>query len=204
MPKIRKKSATRKTQQRLFILCEGQKDKSESAYFKSFIKDCRFAGDRVEVVVIDTIKNTGRELVHEAIEHREYKHDIAWVVYDKDGYTKHAETFQKAHKNNIKIAFSSISFEYWILLHFEFTSKSFSKSDKLISYIKQKHSFDYDKSIKDLYSITKSKINIAKQNAQKIQNYQEKSNPIGTPIYQYNPYTNIDILISEIEMMQSQ
>ena len=75
-----------------------------------------------------------------------------WVVYDKDGYSKHAETFDYAKRHNVKIAFSSISFETWILLHFGYTTRAFEKSEKIISYLKHKYHFDYSKNDYDTFN----------------------------------------------------
>lgn len=58
-------------------------------------------------------------------------YDELWAVYDKDGHTKHQEAYLLAKdesKGLVNIGFSSISFEMWILLHFELSTKDFSKS----------------------------------------------------------------------------
>lgn len=89
MPKPRPKSGSRSVQWRLLIVCEGAKDKSESAYFKALIKDHRNPDNRIEVRVVDTKKNTARELVREAKKLKETKRDQVWAVFDKDGYTLH-------------------------------------------------------------------------------------------------------------------
>ncbi len=203
MPKKRKKSGTKKLEKRLQIVCEGKKDKSESAYFKALIKDCSFAGERVEVSVVDTNKNTGKELVEEAKKNREFDFDEVWVVYDKDGYTLHADTFSRAIDSNIKIAFSSISFETWILLHFEYTTKNFLKSEDIIHHMKTKKYLDYQKSSKSVYEETKNRLDTAIKNAQKIQKYQKKSNPKDTRRYEFGAYTDIDKLIAAIFKLQS-
>lgn len=202
MPKKRKKPGTRKIQKRLFIICEGMADKSESAYFKSLLKDCNFVGDKVVVKVKDTNKNTGKELVREAIKAKEFKFDDAWVVYDMDGYTKHAETFSLANNKNIKIAFSAISFEYWILLHFEYTTKSFSKSEEIIKHLKTKKYIDYSKGDKSIYCQIKCNLEESIARAQNIRKSQLSSVSSNTPIYKINPYTNIDELINEILSLQ--
>ena len=58
--------------------------------------------------------------------------DEAWAVFDKDQHPKHKEAFELSRKevNNTKvnIAFSSISFEHWVLLHFEINQMAFIKS----------------------------------------------------------------------------
>lgn len=55
-----------------------------------------------------------------------------WAVFDKDGHPNHEEAFNLASKNisgkKVNIAFTSIAFEYWILLHFEFNDTAFVKS----------------------------------------------------------------------------
>jgi len=203
MPRKRKQSGQRKPNKRLYILCEGKKDKSEYAYLKAFIRNCSFKGSRVEVKVVDSDKNTGRELVEEGRQKREMPNDIIWVVYDKDGYTKHAETFNLARDTNVKIAFSSISFEYWIPLHYEYTSRLFSCSEKLIRYLKRKKYIDYSKSSTAIFDETKHLLGVAKQNAKKIQKRQVDGNPERTPVYKFNPYTNMHELIEEIESLQN-
>ncbi len=203
MPRPRKRSGSRSIEKRLFILCEGKKGKSEYAYFESLINSCNFKGKKVEVAVIDSKKNTGRELVKEAKKHKEFPEDSLWVVYDKDGYTLHAETFITARDNNINIGFSSISFEYWILLHYEYTTYSFTKCNEVISYMKKKKYIDYSKSSLEIFDFTKDKLSTAITHARRIKVHQKKVNPESTPIYEYNPYTNLDELIEEIFKLQN-
>jgi len=202
MPKKRKTPGTRQFEKRLFILCEGAKKHSEPAYLNAFIKDCQFKGERILVRVIDTKKNTGKELVREAKKCKEFDDDILWIVYDKNGYTRHSETFDMAKNNNINIAFSSISFEYWILLHFEFTAHPFINCDEIISRLKHKHNFFYDKADCSLYSKIKAYIITAIAHAKKIQKHQRDACPY-SPVHQYNPYTNIDKLIENIKELEN-
>jgi hypothetical protein len=204
MPRPRKKSGSRKVEKRLYIVCEGAKGKSESAYFNAFIKGCRFAGEKVEVKVVETKKNTGRELVREAKKLiRPFPVDSAWVVYDKNGYTKHAETFSEAKDNGIKIAFSSICFEFWILLHFEYTRKAFVKCYDVLRALRHKEYLDYEKYYTTIYNLTKSRLENAKKNAIRLQKDQKGAYPVGTKKYDMNPYTNINELIDEILELQT-
>lgn len=55
--------------------------------------------------------------------------DEIWAVYDKNGHTEHKEARKKAEGDGIKIAFSSRSFEYWLLLHFERINQAFSQTE---------------------------------------------------------------------------
>lgn len=59
-------------------------------------------------------------------------YDEVWAVYDKDGHAAHERAIELAHKEiegkKVNIAFNSIAFEYWVLLHFERNSTAFQKS----------------------------------------------------------------------------
>ena len=50
-----------------------------------------------------------------------------------------------------------------------------------------------------IYDKTKSMIEIAKANARSCRDFQKGANPNQTPIYELNPYTNVDKLVSAIE-----
>ena len=142
MPKKRNANK-RKLNKRILILCEGKQ--TEPDYFRGLKHDKmrrnRLAALRIEI--FDTEKTTGKELISEAkrlkkiAERERNPYDEIWVVFDRDGYTKHPQTFDQAYSNKIEIAFSSISFEFWFLLHFEYSTKAFEKADSLISYLKK-------------------------------------------------------------------
>ncbi len=59
-------------------------------------------------------------------------YDEVWAIFDRDGHPKHKEAFELAEENvggkKVNIAFNSIAFEYWILLHFESNQTAFVKS----------------------------------------------------------------------------
>lgn len=202
MPKKRKKPGTQKVENRFFLLCEGQPGKSEYLYYQKLIRDLNLPKHKVEVILVPIKKNTGRELVKEAIKLKQIHSDIAWVAYDKDGYTKHPETFALADQKKINIAFSSICFEFWILLHYEYTSKSFVNCADLCHHLKNKHSIDCSKSIENLYELTKEMLNTAISNAKQLVLAQKSAYPEKTPIYEKNPYTNLYELIDDLKKFQ--
>lgn len=201
MPKKRKETGSRKIEKRIFILCEGADKHSEYAYLEALIKDTPIKGDKVQIELVSTKYNTGRELVEEAAKKidRKFKGiDEAWVVYDQDGYTLHQETFRIAKEKNVRIAFTATAFEFWILLHYEYTTKHFPKSEDIIRELKDKNFIDYAKNSKNIYALTKEKLSLAKQNARKIRTEVEKYDG-NKKIYERNPYTNLDLLINEIQ-----
>lgn len=65
--------------------------------------------------------------------HLESNYDELWAVYDRDGHPNHEEAFNLSKPDAqfekiVNIGFSSISFEMWLLLHFEYSTQSFNKS----------------------------------------------------------------------------
>ncbi len=201
MPKKRKETGTRTVEKKIYILCEGADKHSEYAYLGALIKDTPIKGDKVQIELAPTKYNTGRELVEEASKKidKKFKNiDEAWVVYDQDGYSLHKETFESAKEKGVKIAFSATAFEFWILLHYEYTTKHFPKSEDIIKELKDKNFIDYAKNSKDVYFLTKEKLPNAKQNAKKIRIEVEKYDG-NKKIYERNPYTNLDLLIEEIQ-----
>jgi hypothetical protein len=199
-----RKTSGRKPKTRILILCEG--DQSEPNYFKG-IKQFEREGLRniaLEVEIGKTEKNTPFELVQEIVKKQKDEkkkrnaYDELWVVFDKDGHPKMNETFQAAKKEGVKIAFSSISFEFWILLHFEKTTKAFSKCDQLITYIEsQNHMKEYEKNLTDVYNKTKDKLEIAFHNAEFVRNQMKTANS-GANVFTLNTYTNVDDLVKRL------
>lgn len=74
---------------------------------------------------ISWIKEARDNLKDEAFEE-------VWAVFDDDGRTKTEDAFllarEKINGKVVNIAFSSIAFEHWILLHFERNANAFKKS----------------------------------------------------------------------------
>lgn len=129
--------------------------------------------------------------------------DTVWLVFDRDGHDKIPETFQEAKDVGINIAFSSICFETWILMHYnKYTTKQYAsyedlKSDKLQEYIP-----DYEKAVDSLFSIVAEEdgkgLRRAKANAEKLCLEMIKNYP-GRQIYELNPYTNVHELLNSID-----
>jgi hypothetical protein len=201
MPKPRKENS-RAVRQRILIICEGRE--TEPIYFNGIKTDKRKNNPltALQIEVYDTKINTGKELVQlakelkEAAKQERNEYDSIWVVIDKDGYTKHPQAFDQARANKIEIAFSSISFEYWFLLHFTKTSKPFTKSANLIKYMKQGEYYKgYEKSL-DHYQKLKHFTNIAIQNAEWLRKQIEYKDYMVDKRYEFNPFTDVDRLVS--------
>ena len=204
MPKFKRpKHEPRLVRKRLFIVCEGEK--TERYYFEEFIKTCGFRGMQVQVKVVKSKRTTPCELIRNAIKKcrtdgtsRKGLKDQIWVVYDKDGYTKHCDAWNLAQNEGIEVAFSSISFEFWVLLHFENTTKPYKKSEDIIKHLNKKKYLNYDKTDSNLYATIKNRTEEACKRAKRLRQTSERNNPTKMMPYELNPYTNVDELLDAI------
>ena len=195
--RYRNQATPRPIRQRILILCEGEK--TEPTYFNS-IKSDKMRSNRlsgVRIIIHHTKKNTARELVDEAIslkreaERDKNPYDAIWVAVDKDGYTKHPESFDRARARHINIAFSSVCFEYWILLHFEYTTAAFANCDAVINRLRN-HIADYEKN-ENYYDILRPNTETAITRSDQVKVHWET---VGNgQIWTLNPYTNVGDLV---------
>ncbi|MBX2927736.1 MAG: RloB domain-containing protein [Saprospiraceae bacterium] len=155
--------------------------------------------------------------------------DEAWAVFDKDYHPRHAEAFQLAampvNGKYAQIAFSSISFEHWVLLHFEKNAAAFLKSEcknpskavihcgtgghsedcygaKCVAGYMRACGYlpDYSKQANiDLFSALKISTHQAVENASWL-----RSKVSGVPVFTLNPYTDVDILVARLLKLENQ
>lgn len=76
--------------------------------------------------------------------------DEVWAVFDTegqhDGRIPHIPAAREiAREGNVQLAISNPSFEFWIRLHFGFTTTNYADGDKVCSDIKRNHHTGYDK-----------------------------------------------------------
>ena len=201
MPKGRKENQ-QKLKPNLHIFCEGEK--TEPNYLKGYIER-KFPGTRLSPV-IPTAKNTPVQLVEEAIKvkNKSPDGDLFWVVFDREAENKytdalHNEARNKAKVSGVKIAFSNVCFEVWILLHFQADIAAYTsyadlwKRSSLKTHIK-----GYDKGKKQKFS--EEKISAARRNAKDLnKRTQDGADPSWRYPYQWNPYTDVYKLLDAID-----
>lgn len=192
-----------KPKKRFLILCEDEK--SSLLYFRSFKKDEEIKRklEAVDIEVIHPINYSPLGLLNEAkmyikkAKREQNKYDEVWIVFDKDGHADIPKAFEEARQSKINIAFSNNCFEFWVLLHFEYTTKEFNRCDDIIKYIKNKYIKDYDK-CQNCFDILKDKMIVAINNSKKV--YRNMGFDIleGKKIYELGSSTNIHELVSVI------
>jgi hypothetical protein len=189
----------------VFIACEGSN--TEPLYFEKLNEIMEEEDNYPFAITVYPDKELDKNpktdaigLVNVAIDYKE-DFDELWVVFDKDGYTKHKEAFELAKENNINVAFSSISFESWVLLHFERCNMSFAKSANIIDEkfrSNTRYLEDYAKSGDyNLYPKIQDKTKKAFKNASWLRNWLNSNNP-NYSIYEVNPYTDVDSLVKKL------
>jgi len=210
-----KKKSTKKS---IYILTEGQTEEAYFARIGEILGNDTEWKYSVTVEVREIIDGSKTDPVHMVKEAKKNKSsfDEIWVVFDKDRERDflNQSAIALATKSKIKIAFSSISFEHWLILHFEKCSHPFERSDcesrstRLApivcvcngttcakTYLKQPARYPaFEKGKSLLYDDLKSRNFTAIENAAWIR--KEKS-PY-TDIHLLNPYTDVDNLLTEL------
>ena len=177
----RRREGTRQRRKAILIVCEGEA--SEPQYFRALIKD-RKLGTLVDIEIVGGAKQH-ITLVNRAIELRDERRRIArkaeragqlakppfdeiWCVFDTEVEARSTfnEAIALAKEHGFKLAISNPAFEYWLLLHFEHTTRSFHTSREVRDTLR-KHLPDYAKHIDDrLFRTTfRAKIPVAVERA---------------------------------------
>lgn len=149
--------------------------------------------------------------------------DELWAVYDKDGHTHHLEAYELACNEEVcnkrvNIGFSSISFELWTLLHFEYTDLEFTKSQCrverividcgeengdpdncmgskcVVGRIISQNYLEYEKNKHFEYAKYSDNVHKAFKNALLVRSRQSQE----APFYDKNPYLTIDRLVFKL------
>ena len=130
------------------------------------------------------------------------QNDIIWLVFDCDKHDNKAKTFSESSAIGINIAYSSICFETWILLHFVYSTKAYSSCDEIKRDLNKHFPQGYDKAITNIFTLAAgdnlARLNVARNHAKKICEWAHGANP-GQKIWQFNPYTNVHELLDDID-----
>lgn len=223
MPKPRK-PAHKKVKAKVHIFCEGAKTEPNyiRAYINAFHPTCaRLKSAEKPIQIKDTVKNTPKQLVDEAVAFAmalEFEGDAVWVMYDREAVAKysdadHQQAWSKANKKGVKVALSNVCFEFWLLLHLNSSSLSAGKCDDVINSRIFKKAFNeigfaqYEKGKYALVQalMTLERINHAKTDAKRLnQQTINSANEADVDLpYRLNPYTNVYEVLEAIDGVAS-
>lgn len=157
-------------------------------------------------------------------------YEEAYAVFDQDGHPRRGEAYDLAEKEvngkKVQIGFSSISFEHWVLIHFELNQTPFEKSECkddagrylgcgmpgdtigcrgnrcVAGYIRENDHHGYNKNGRTLWNDLRTRLTRASRHAAVLRNNALLTNP-DLPIYDLNPYTDLDLVIGRILRLPS-
>lgn len=196
---LMRKEATKAPYDRVLIVCEGEK--TEPLYFQALVDDYELNNANVKVEPSDS--TCPLNLVEYAISsQKDGEYDKVYCVFDKDNHARYREAILRLQPlSDFVISAHSIPcFEYWLLLHFEYTTSPFyahaSKSpgeeavERLKVYIQ-----DYAKGKSGVYDMIKGNQKTAATFALRANNAAETA---GTD----NPTTYVVNLVNYLEKLR--
>lgn len=201
----RRKIARRAPYERVLIVCEGAK--TEPNYFR-WLRD-HFRLNRANIVIAD--KKGGldpKSLVEYALDEysKEKDFDHVYCVFDKDKHTTYQGAIDKIRsvrlkgKTKIHATTSVPCFEFWLLLHFGYTTRQYSaplndsNCDLVISDLQQ-YIPGYKKGSQEFLGYLEGRIEDAIQWAKQVETFHETS---GTD----NPSTKVYELVEYLKKLK--
>jgi hypothetical protein len=148
---LQRRRGVRDLAKRFLIVCEDHK--SAPNYFRALKKHLNLSGGSVRIAGSEgntqpiQVVNCAVELKREAARPHSGTEPFAqvWCAIDGDYGDEIHNARLKADKHGIKLAISTMCFEYWILLHFEANDRSTMSCDGLVQTLRRKHLPKYEK-----------------------------------------------------------
>jgi hypothetical protein len=203
----RRPRPTQKPRKTFLIVTEGEK--TEPNYFHALRS--RLHLTTVEVHVHHPEATDPKSLTEAAIRLSEERgreakkghgvqYDEVWVVYDleKPGDERrrlHKSQGSKQQARGVRAATSDPSFEFWLLLHFRYTTRPFADCKAVIKQLKR-HLSDYDKAAA-ITAVVLEQTAVAIKNAEDCRKHHRACDGSG------NPSTEVDILVRNLNAVAS-
>jgi len=175
---LERRKAKRAPYNKILIVCEGEK--TEPNYFSELINFYKLNTANVEID--GTCGSSPKSVFERAIElyrNEESKgdaFDFVYCVFDKDNHNTYDETLAKISGQIPKGVFNSATsvpcFEYWLLLHFQYTTKPYhapgssSIGNEVLKALKAVFP-EYTKGSENIFEILSGQLEFAKANAQR-------------------------------------
>ncbi|MCY3727758.1 MAG: RloB family protein [Nitrospira sp.] len=190
---LTRRQYVREPYDKVLIVCEGEK--TEPNYFKGLKNHLRLKTANVAIVgegaTPAKIVERAKELEKQEKE-RGDPFDTIFCVFDKDRHTDYEKALGqlKARKNYEAIP-SVPAFEYWLLLHFRYTTSPYQDASELVRDLK-KHLPDYEKNDATIFGKLQDKLETAKENAAR--SLEDRSQAKTD-----NPSTKVHILVEALQ-----
>ncbi len=127
---LRRRAPRREPYDRVPIICEGEK--TEPNYFRELSAHYRLSSANVEITQGEgndpvSVLRTARQLQRVEKGQGE-RYDRIFCVFDRDEHVNYADGCHQAQTAGFRTALSNPAFEYWLLLHFEYTRAPFQRT----------------------------------------------------------------------------
>lgn len=196
--KYRRERKIRKVQkQRILVLCEG---KTEKFYLEGLRKilprpiqrdielDIVKAKEGEPVKALPELERKAKKAKSEKQPYRE-----CWLVFDDDN-RELVKVFKQLQKKGYKYAYSSISIEYWILLHAVDTTRQFPSANAVIIELKREFE-NYSKTGPKIWDKIHPQLSTAKKRANTLRKKHKRDQ---NKLPHCKPYTNMDELVEKL------
>lgn len=203
---LERRKARRASYDKVLIVCEGEK--TEPNYFNELINFYKLNTANVEID--GTCGSSPKSVFERALELYEKEKckgdafDIVYCVFDKDSHDTYEDTLVRIAAQNPKNVFhASVSvpcFEYWILLHFQYSTKPYhatgssSIGNEVLKDLKAVFP-EYTKGSEDIFEKLSGQLEFAKQNAQRSLVHSEAN-------HTDNPTTYIHELVDYLQSLK--
>jgi RloB-like protein len=203
---LERRKAKRASYDRVLIVCEGEK--TEPNYFNELIDYYKL--NTANVAIDGKCGSSPRNVFERALElwNREDRKgdsfDRVYCVFDKDNHESYDETLNRISRAKPRNVFcSAVSvpcFEYWILLHFNYSTRPYaathsaSVGDQVFKELKGLMP-TYEKGCKGIFSLLNDQVEFAKKNAERALANADKN-------HTDNPSTQIHKLIHYLQNLK--
>jgi len=203
---LRRKAAKRAPHDVVLIVCEGSK--TEPYYFNGLRNHLRLSN--ANIIIAD--KTTGSDplsVVNYAIERHKKDpiYDRVYCVFDRDKHATYDAALDKARATRLKkgaalhVITSIPCFEIWLLLHYTYTSRSFSAAGyasncAVVESEFKSHIAGYQKGSRIIFELVKDKLDNAMTNAKRLDAFHQTS---GTD----NPSTKVHELVKYLQDLKN-
>jgi len=173
---LARRKAHRAPYSKVLIVCEGEK--TEPYYFKNLKDHYGLSSANVEICgdcgsAPNSIFNYAKQRYREERDAGD-PFDRVYCVFDKDTHSTYQQTVENISNTTPKSTFFSITsvpcFEYWLLLHFNYTTKPYeslpnsSSGHQVLTELKG-YIHDYSKGDNDTFLLLLEQLDFAKNNA---------------------------------------
>ena len=207
---LERKQARKQPYEKILIVCEGEK--TEPHYFKEVVD--YYELNTANVRISGECGSAPRSVVEYgtalfAAEKKAFPknpYDRVYFVFDRDQHETYDEAMRKIKTMRPKNTFFAInsvpSFEFWLLLHFECTTKPFKSIGKTSSgnaVLKALKGYmpEYEKGSENTFMILFSRLATAKKNANLV-----NAHAHATANKTDNPTTQVHVLIEFMQNMK--